>query len=79
MKTVSTLLLAAALAAGSTFALAQEGQHSGKKSDQAPAKMESNRGEMSSSPIGQGGTAGSHDSGAKPGPGRIGDVKATGN
>jgi hypothetical protein len=79
MKTISTLLLAAALGVGSTFAMAQEGQHTGKKSDQAPAVAESTRCEASGTPIGQGGTAGSHDTGPKPGPGRIGDVKTPGN
>lgn len=79
MKTASTLLLAAALAAGSTFAMAQEGLHTGKKSDQAPAAAESNKGQASSTPVGQGGTAGTHDTGSKPGPGRIGDVKTPGN
>ena len=79
MKTVSTFLLAAALAAGSTLAFAQEGQHTGKKSDQAPPAAESKTDNASSTPMGQGGTAGSHDTGSKPGPGRIGDVKAPGN
>ena len=79
MKTVSTLLLAAALGVGSTLAMAQEGQHTGKKSDQAPAKMESTQGENSSTPMGQGGTAGTHPTGANVGPGRAGEVKAPGN
>ena len=79
MKTVSTLLLAAALAAGTTLAMAQEGQHTGKKSDQAPAKMESTKGNNSSVPVGQGGTAGSHDTDPTAGPGRIGNVKTPGN
>ena len=79
MKTISTLLLAAALGVGSTFAMAQEGQHTSKKSDQAPAAAESLKGNADSVPAGQGGTAGTHDTGSKPGPGRIGDVKTPGN
>jgi hypothetical protein len=79
MKTVSTLLLAAALAAGSTLAIAQEGTHTSKKSDRAPAAAESTQAEASSTPVGQGGTAGTHNTGSKPGPGRIGNVKTPGN
>jgi hypothetical protein len=79
MKAISTLLLAAALGVGSALAMAQEGLHNAKKSDQAPAAAESQRGEASSTPVGQGGTAGTHDTGSKPGPGRIGDVKTPGN
>jgi hypothetical protein len=79
MKTVSTLVLAAALAAGSTLAMAQEGLHNAKKSDQAPAAAESTKGEASGTPVGQGGTAGTHDTGTRAAPGRIGDVKTPGN
>jgi hypothetical protein len=79
MKTVSTLLLAAALGVGSTLAMAQEGLHNAKKSDQAPPAAESTKGEAASTPVGQGGVAGTHDTGSKPGPGRIGDVKTPGN
>ena len=72
MKTVSTFLLAAALAAGSTLAFAQEGQHTGKKSDQAPPAAESKTDNASSIPAGQGGTAGTHPTGANVGPAKAG-------
>jgi hypothetical protein len=79
-KSLTTLLLAAALAVGTTAAFAQEGQHTGRKSGgDAPAAAESTKDNASSVPVGQGGTAGSHDTGNKPGPGRIGDVKTLGN
>jgi hypothetical protein len=76
---LTALLLVAAVGFGTTAALAQEGQHATKKSDQAPAAMESNRGETSSTPAGQGGTAGTHPTGANVGPGRAGEVKTPGN
>jgi hypothetical protein len=78
-KSLTTLILAAALASGSTLAMAQEGLHNAKKSDQAPPAAESTKGEASGTALGQGGTAGTHDTGSKPGPARIGDVKTPGN
>jgi hypothetical protein len=79
MKTVK-LLLAAALAVTSTVAIAQEGLHKGRKSGgDAPAAMESTKGNASSVPAGQGGTAGTHDTGPHADPGRVGGVKSTGN
>jgi hypothetical protein len=76
-NTLTMLLLATALGVGTT-ALAQEGTNTGKKQDQAPAKMESQSGNASSVPEGQGGTAGSHPTGANVGPGRAGQVKTPG-
>ena len=81
MKTtnkVASLLFAMAIGAGATAAFAQEGTHAGKKQDQAPAATESNAGASSSIPAGQGGTAGTHPTGANVGPGRAGQVKGTG-
>jgi hypothetical protein len=71
-KSLTTLILAAALASGSTLAMAQEGQHNAKKSDQAPPAAESTKGEASGTPLGQGGTAGTHPTGANVGPGKAG-------
>jgi hypothetical protein len=77
---ISALLLASALAIGTTAAIAQEGQHMGRKSGgDAPAAAESTKGNASSTAFGQGGTAGTHDTGSKPGPGRVGDVKTPSN
>lgn len=78
-KTIATALLAITLGAATSAALAQEGLHAGKKSDQAPAATESQAGEPSSVPAGQGGTAGTHPTGANVGPGRAGEVKTPGN
>jgi len=76
-NTLTMLLLATALGVGTT-ALAQEGTNTGKKQDQAPAKVESQSGNESSVPAGQGGTAGQHPTGANVGPGRAGQVKTPG-
>jgi hypothetical protein len=78
-KTIATALLAVTLGTAASVALAQEGQHNAKKSDQAPAATESQAGEKSSIPAGQGGTAGTHPTGANVGPGRAGEVKTPGN
>jgi hypothetical protein len=75
---LAILLLATVLGAGTT-ALAQEGTNTGKKQDQAPAAKESTSGNASSVPAGQGGTAGTHPTGANVGPGRAGEVKTPGN
>jgi hypothetical protein len=78
-RTLSILCLAAALTIGTAAAFAQEGQHMGRKSGgDAPAASESSKGNASSIPQGQGGTAGSHPTGANVGPGRAGQVKSLG-
>jgi hypothetical protein len=77
---IPALLLASSLAIGTTAAIAQEGQHMGRKSGgDAPAAAESTKGNASSTAYGQGGTAGTHDTGTKAGAGRVGDVKTPGN
>jgi hypothetical protein len=68
MKPVAILLLIAGLGVGSTAALAQ--QSSTTKSD---------KGNASSVPAGQGGTAGTHDTGPHASPSRAGQVKTPGN
>jgi hypothetical protein len=79
-KTMAALFLAGAMSVGVTTAFAQEGQHTGRKSGgDAPAAAESTQGNASSIPAGQGGTAGTHPTGANVGPARAGDVKGTGN
>jgi hypothetical protein len=76
IRNLATLFFAAALSIGATAALAQEGQHVGKKSGgDVPQATESTKGNASSIPEGQGGTAGKHPTGANVGPGRAGQVK----
>jgi hypothetical protein len=76
MKTVTALFVAAVVAIGTTVALAQEGLHTGRKSGgNAPPAAENIKGTESSIPAGEGGTAGTHPTGANVGPGRAGQVK----
>jgi hypothetical protein len=76
MKTVTALFVAAVVAVGTTVALAQEGLHTGRKSGgSVPPAAENTRGTESSIPAGQGGTAGTHPTGANVGPGRAEQVK----
>jgi hypothetical protein len=79
-RNLATLFFAAALSFGATAALAQEGQHMGRKSGgDVPSATESTRGNASSIPEGQGGTAGEHPTGANVGPARAGQMKTPGN
>jgi hypothetical protein len=79
MKTLITAALAAALTVATSTAFAQESQHMGRKSGgDAPAAMPTDRGAASSIPEGQGGTAGSHPTGANVGPNRAGQQKTPG-
>jgi hypothetical protein len=76
MKKVAALSIAAVIAIVSSVAVAQEGQHKGRKSGgNVPAAAESTKGNESSVPAGQGGTAGTHPTGANVGPGRAEQVK----
>jgi hypothetical protein len=68
--TLMSVAIAAALSLGATGGFAQEGLHNAKKQNQAPAKQETGAGLKSSVPEGQGGTAGSHPTGANVGPGK---------
>jgi hypothetical protein len=79
MSARATMVLAAALSVAAGAAFAQESQHMGRKSGgDAPAATQSDRGAASSIPEGQGGTAGSHPTGANVGPGRAGQTKTPG-
>jgi hypothetical protein len=80
MKYVLTSIGIAAALSVATAAFAQEGQHMGRKSGgDVPAATDSDRGAASSIPEGQGGTSGSHPTGANVGPGRAGQTKTPGN
>jgi pectate lyase len=68
MRSLATLFLVAALGVSATAAFAQ--QSTTTKSD---------KGAASSIPAGQGGTAGTHDSGPHASPSRAGQVKTPGN
>jgi hypothetical protein len=78
-RTLSMILCVAAALSVGTAAFAQEGQHKGRKSGgDVSAVTETGKGNASSIPQGQGGTAGAHPTGANVGPGRAGQVKDTG-
>jgi hypothetical protein len=77
--TLVKLGLAALMSTALTAAYAQEGTHQGRKSGgDVPPAASSDKGAASSIPEGQGGTAGTHPTGANVGPGRAGQVKSTG-
>lgn len=69
MKPIAMFVLMAGLTVGSTAALAQS-TYSTPKSD---------KGNASSVPAGQGGTAGTHDTGPHASPSRAGQVKTPSN